>query len=178
MLFDRSEWERIKWVFFPWPKEFLWKEFPLHYQAGFDNCDGDWVLGMAIDQIFHEEQAVNVLDVLSRSNSALVTFQKFSFVLWDKYYSKADYALAMNKKKYKQLGFGKTEVDNDWVYPIFVKGKDEDGVGYGVTVPSSLVVRSGIPFYNYDAVFRTKEMQAEHFWRLSKARHKWKGDVS
>lgn len=177
LYFHPSDWQKIKWVMLPWPYEFHWREFPLHYQEGLKHCTGDWVFAMCIDYLFHENDFARVREKLANSVSPLISFQKTSLLFGGKYFSKGQYPLAMNMRMYPNLGFGKPEGDNsgDWVYPIFVDGYDDDGVGLGKHVPQEYVERTDICYWNYDATFRNKTLQTEHFWRLAMARHATKG---
>jgi hypothetical protein len=175
LLLSTERWEKIKWVDRPWPREWPWIQFPLCYMDALKECTGDWVLVMPIDQIFHENDLSKVREFLNKTEAPLATFQKYSFVTWNKFFQKGEYPLALNMRLYPDLGFGKAQIATDLAYPIMVQGKGEDGLPYGITVPDNMRAKSGIPFYNYDCTFRTKEVEKDIFWRASKAKHSYTG---
>lgn len=141
-----------------WPKEFDWLQISRSYQKGYDACTGDWVLFADLDFLFHEKDFENIRQVLSSHPSApALSFYKYQFILPDRYNIKSRRVIAINKAKFgdriKMNGGGdlcQTTLDGKHLTP-------DD------------VPESGIAFYNYEKILKTKEQIMDDVGRMERA---------
>ena len=60
-----------------WPDEFRWDYIGKVFQEGFDQSNGDWVINMPIDNLFHENDAKYIKDFIFKQKiSRQLHFQK------------------------------------------------------------------------------------------------------
>lgn len=168
---------KIKQVFCPWPWEWSWEQLPKAMNFGLDSCTGDWVIRCDIDYIFHENDIPTIRKMLDASPLSIVaTFQKFSFVLKDMFYQKGGLPIAINALATGPMyGFGQaTNTETDLCYPIRITGENEKGIPTGEYEPEKFS-KLGLPVFNYDYTFKTKEATSTEFYRFSKAYHRYFG---
>ncbi len=170
---------RIKEVMMPWPYEWSWEELPKHLNMGLQEATGDWVVRVDADYVFEEGTRAILDDELGRlGTTPVATMQKFSSVLWNKFYQKGSVKMVINKKDASNVVFGKDK-DNytDLCVPIYwdMKTYDEKGIPVGQAVPDGDCGRTHVRVFNYDYTFKTKEFTADEFYRFSKAHEKYFG---
>lgn len=158
-----------------WPYEWSWEELPKHLNAGLEEASGDWVIKCDIDYIFHEKDMAEIRRRLEKTIAPIATFQKYSFITKDRFYEKGGIPIAINKGRYgMKYQFGQAiNTDTDLCYPIRVENA-KDGVPYGY-YDENEHTKLGMPFYNYDYSFKTKEVALEEFWRFAKAYQRYFG---
>lgn len=160
-----------------WPYIWNWRELPLHLNAGYGQCTGDWVIKCDIDYIFHEKNIDEIKRRLNRASGCdIATFQKFCFVTSNKYYEKGDIPIAINKRRTKNLyGFGEAiNAETDLCYPIRIAGKNKQSIPKGYYSPH-LHTKIGLPVYNYDYTFKDIETTKDEFFRFSAAYRRYFG---
>lgn len=150
-----------------WPKEFSWEFIGQQFQRGYEACDGDWVIRMDIDSIFHEQDFRKIRYALEFYNDChAVTFFKRQFIVPDRYNVKSRLLLAVNKKRYgDRLRFDgggdlcQVTVDGNYLEP-----------GH-MFVPSVK-----IPIWNYECLLKTKHQLLEDKGRFARAWHRKFGE--
>lgn len=168
-------------VSYMWPWNFDWVEIPKHMNCGLEALDTDIRIRCDSDYVFHDldiSEIRNGLFDMYDKGYEVVTMQKFSFVLRDRYYEKGKLPIVVNAgllgDKKIRLGIDRNQ-KTDLCYPVVVEGVGDGGLYYG----SSKSIKFGYsPFavYNYDYSFKTKEQTIDEFWRFSEAYHSYYGE--
>lgn len=151
-----------------WPWEYSWEEFPRHNNAALEKATGDWVMRMYVDYLIHEKDFVKLRESMELNNYAAITMQKTS-IYKDRYYSKGNIVVGLNKKDFPHLRFGQilNQVNDDLdkvVAPLFT---DERGVPVG-KLPWP-IGNSGVALWNFDYTFKTREQCHEQFAQAARA---------
>lgn len=169
--------KNVKVVYLPWQHNWSWEQLPKAMNAGLEACTGSWVIRCDRDYIFHEKDISAIRAKLEQlEDYPVATFQKFSFVLHDRYYEKGRVPIAINKGKFPNYKFGQaTNTKTDLCYPIKVTGKNDKGIPEGLYEPKKFG-NVGLPFYNYDYSFATKEYTKNEFWRFAQAYQRYFGE--
>lgn len=141
-----------------WPQEFDWPIIGEHFQRGYEQSNGDWVIHLDTDFIFHQKDFGKIRQALKDYPKATgVSFYKHQFIQPDRYNLKSRLALAVNKK-----AFGdriKFNGGGDLCQPTL------DGEEFNLDeIPSSQV-----PFYNYEKILKTKEQIMDDVGRMERA---------
>lgn len=144
-----------------WPEEFSFEFIGKVFQEGFDKSKGDWVIHMDIDNFFHEKDIIKLKKILLKcKDQPAVSFPKYQIFTPDRFHLKAKMCIALNKKLYPNIlmnGGG------DVCQPT-LQGKllDPTNTPY-----------ARIPIWNYDTVFRTKEIIAKDRARFARAWYRY-----
>ncbi|KKM17062.1 hypothetical protein LCGC14_1679540 [marine sediment metagenome] len=167
---------RLRIINLPWPDKWHWSELPVHLNAGLEAATGVWVIKTDIDYFFHEKDMPTIRFGLNEAeNYAIAGFQKRGIINRNRYYNKCDLPVAINKASMgSAIKFGiDPDQETDWCFPVMVNGektfKNGNKVPLGKVAPENLAYGVGIPIWNYDAFFRTKEVQKKEFWRFAQA---------
>ena len=147
-----------------WPKEFQWDYIGKTFQEGFDKSIGDWVLWMDLDNMIHEKDFQYIKNLLANNfEKPAVGFPMRQIFTPDRYQMKTIKCLALNKKKFPMI---KLNGGGDLCLPTInnklIKVKD--------------LQISKKPVWNYDTVFRTKEIIKSDRLRFAKAWYAYFGD--
>lgn len=145
-------------IYYKWPREFDWLQISRSYQKGYDACTGDWALFADLDFIFHENDFDRIRQVMQdNSDKPALSFYKYQFIAPDRYNIKSRRVIAINKAlvgdRVKMDGGGdlcQTTLDGQHLTP-------DD------------VPESGIPFYNYEKILKTKEQVMDDVGRMERA---------
>jgi len=147
-----------------WPDEFSFELIGEVFQEGFDKSQGDWVIHMDIDNFFHEKDIHKLKKALRKyKNEPAVSFPKYQIFTPDRFHLKAKMCIALNKKLFPNIlmnGGG------DICQPT-IQGKllDPTNTPY-----------ARVPIWNYDTVFRTKEIIAKDRARFARAWYRYFND--
>ena len=147
-----------------WPEEFEWDYIGKTFQNGFNKCSGDWVIRMDLDYFFHEKDFSYIRKFLKKNiNSPAVAFPQYQFFTPDRFQVKTKICIALNKKYYPEI---KLNGGGDLCMP---------------TLDSKLLINSDmpqakIPLFQYDSMFRTKEIIASDRARFARAWHSYFGE--
>lgn len=140
-----------------WPYEFNWNYIGETFQEGLDKCSSDWVIRMDIDYFFHEKSFSTIRNALKRFNNfPVISFPQYQIFTPDRYQIKTRLCIAFNKRKFPNIklnGGGDltlATLDNKLLNP-------------------NLVPNINAPIYQYDSVFRTKEIISEDRARFARA---------
>ena len=139
--------------------EFEFSDFGPMFDDGFDKANGDWVIKMDIDTLIHEKDFKKLYQALNYySEYPAISLRKFQFFTPKRYHTKSRMGMILNKKKFKNIKF------------------NGGGDGCDPTVNNNHineknVPRVNIPFWNYDSVFKTKEVISNDRARFARA---WK----
>lgn len=140
-----------------WPNEFKFNLIGETYQEGFEKSKGDWVIRMDLDYFFHEKDISNIRNILeANNNSPAVSFPQYQFFTPDRFHIKTVICIALNKKNFPNIiqnGGG------DLCLPTLNNKR---------ILPSNTPMAK-IPIWQYDSVFRTKEIIAEDRARFARA---------
>jgi len=140
-----------------WPKEFKFDLIGKYYQKGFDESSGDWVLRMDIDYFFHQNNLDKLRKYLIKNSDApAVSFPQYQFFTPDRYQIKTRLCIAINKKKYPNVKFNG---GGDLCLPTI----DEK------IINPRKMPNINVPIYQYDALFRTKDMISKDRARFARA---------
>lgn len=156
----------LKELHYKWPKEFSWEFIGQQFQRGYEACTGDWVIHADLDFIFHERDYRAIRMACENNPDApALSFWKFQMYQPDRYNLKSRLIIAVNKGKYgDRIRF---DSGGDLAQPSL----DEK------YIEPSDVPESGIPFYNYDFLTKTRDQVTDDVGRMDRAyeRHfgKW-----
>tara|TARA_B100001250_G_scaffold13960_1_gene12218 strand:- start:36429 stop:37250 length:822 start_codon:yes stop_codon:yes gene_type:complete len=149
-----------------WPQEFSFELIGEIFQQGFDKSNGDWVIRMDIDYFFHEKDKEKLINSLNKyPDQPALAFPQYQFFTPERYQIKTRLCLAINKKKFPQIKFNGggdlclPTLNNKVIEPVNVKNVN-------------------IPVYQYDSMFRTKEIIKEDRARFARAWHRRFGEYS
>ena len=140
-----------------WPYEFTWDHIGKTFHEGFEKTSGEWAIRMDLDYFFHEKH-INILrDKLKKYNEyPAVSFPQYQIFTPERYQVKTKLCIAINKKKYPNI---KLNGGGDLCDPT-LNGKQ---------IKHSDVPFVNIPVWQYDSVFRTKEVISDDRARFARA---------
>ena len=140
-----------------WPVEFTFSDIGKFFQEGFDKSTGDWVFRMDVDYFFHENSIGFLKNSLKNfSNYPAVAFPQYQFFTPDRFQIKTKLCIALNKKHFPNI---KLNGGGDLCLPTL----------NGKLIKNNSVPQSRIPVYQYDSVFRTKEIISRDRARFARA---------
>ena len=129
-----------------WPDSFSWDYIGKVFQEGFEKSTGDWVINMPIDNLFHEKDLVYIKNfIFQNKEQPAIAFPKRKFFTPDRFEIKTRDVLAMNKKDYPNI---KLNGGGDLCLPTL----------NGIEIKAKDVPNAKAALWNYDTVFRTKEI--------------------
>jgi len=140
-----------------WPEEFTWDHIGKTFQQGFEKSSGDWCIRMDLDYFFHQEDMNYIRNFLKQNtNFPAVAFLKKQFFTSDRYQLQSKICIAVNKKHYPNV---KLNGGGDLCFP---------------TINNKLINVNEVPLctkpvWNYDMMFKTKEIIAKERLRFGKA---------
>jgi hypothetical protein len=140
-----------------WPSEFNFDYIGKVFQDGFDQSTGDWVIHMDVDNLFHENDKKRIRKVLKYyEDYPAIAFPKFQFFRPDRFNLKSKMCIAVNKKRFPQIKFSG---GGDLCQP---------------TIDNKLIKPDKIPYekiiiWNYDSMFKTKEIISKDRARFARA---------
>lgn len=170
----RPQSDKIKYIDYKWDYEWIWDEFPKHYNAGLAACSGDWALKFDVDYIFPENWVDDLRPELLRfGDQPTVSFSKYSAVLARKFYMKGQSTLAVNRR-FDNACYGISDNKETDLCEVILQTGEERGLPKG-SVPEG--GRSALFFYNYSYTFKTKDVAAEEYFRFSRAYKRWYGET-
>ena len=147
-----------------WPDEFKFDLIGKYFQKGFNETKGDWIFRMDIDYFFHEKD----LDRLRKSVKKYeaypaIFFPQYQFFTPDRYQIKTRLAVALNKKRFPNI---KLNGGGDLCLPTL----DNKVLNF------SNLPNVNIPIFQYDSLFRSKEVIANDRARFARAWFREFGD--
>ena len=144
-----------------WPEEFSFEYIGTTFQEGFDKSNSDWVIRMDIDNFFHERDILKIRKVLQKhKDKPAIVFPKFQIFTPDRYDIKAKMCIAYNKKQFPNI---KLNGGGDLCQPTLD----------GQQLLHKDFPTAKIPIYQYDSVFRTKEIISHDRARFARAWHRY-----
>ena len=147
-----------------WDYEFSWEKIGNVFQEGFDKSDGDWVIRMDLDYFFHEKDVDLFRETLKENiDSPALSFPKHQIFTPERYNLKSKICMAFNKKMYPNI---KLNGGGDLCQPTLS----------GEEIKPIDVPEATMPIWNYDTVFRTKEIISEDRARFARAWNKYFND--
>jgi len=140
-----------------WPKNFSWEIIGKTFQNGFDKCQSDWVIRMDIDYFFHEQDFKKIRKALDKFwDYPMIAFPQYQFFSHDRYQLKTRIGLAFNKKNFPLI---KLDGGGDLTLATL----------NGKLIEPKSVPNLSVPVYQYESIFRTKEILREDRYRFAKA---------
>lgn len=141
-----------------WQQEFSWEFIGKQFNHGYKKATGDWVIHCDIDMIFHQKDFAKIRQALKDyPSSPAVSFYKWQFIQPDRYNLKSRLLLAVNKKSFgDRITFSG---GGDLCQPQ-LDGKDLD---------LNEVPQSGVAFYNYEHMLKTKGQVMDDVGRMDRA---------
>lgn len=140
-----------------WPDEFSFSHIGKTFQEGFDKSSGDWVVQMDIDNFFHEKNIDQFKTILQKYNDLpTITFPKYQIFNPDRYHIKSNMCIALNKNKFPNIKMnGGGDLCQPTIDDVLLRPEDFPLVK--------------IPIWNYDSVFKTKEVISKDRARFARA---------
>ena len=140
-----------------WPDEFAFEHIGKTFQEGFDKCNNDWAIRMDLDYFFHEKDLSKIRKILTENTeSPAVSFPQYQFFTADRYQIKTKICVALNKKYFPNI---KLNGGGDLCLPTL----------NGERIHPKKVPFFRIPLFQYDSMFRTKEILAQDRARFARA---------
>jgi hypothetical protein len=144
-----------------WPYEFSWDYIGKTFNESFELATGDWVIRMDLDYFFHEKNFQGIRNILSKNfDKPAVAFPKVQFFTPERYALKTNIVIAYNKKNFPHI---KLDGGGDLCLPT-INGKE--------ILPSDVPI-SNIWLWNYDSMFKTKEVIAKDRARFARAWYRY-----
>ena len=140
-----------------WPYEFKFDIVGKFFQEGFNKSTGDWAFRMDIDYFFHEKDLNKLKRALKKNEDMpAIAFPQYQFFTPDRYQVKTRLCIALNKKRFPQ---------------IKLNGGGDKCLA---TINNKIInfreiPNVNIPIYQYDSMFRTREIIAEDRARFARA---------
>ena len=172
--------KELKVVDVSWSYEWNWIELPRHLNAGLDECTGDWVIRFDIDQLMSKTEFSNLKQEIEKkcpSDVDVVSIQQMNTIYKKRYHLKVGKHIILRNSAKKKIRFGKMiggktdlcqlvevkeyEKVNDYKLPVGIK-------------PAHF--RTGRHFWNYNYLFKTKELALEELMRFSRAHERYFGN--
>ena len=148
-----------------WPYEFSWDYIQTVFQEGFDKSTGDWAFWMDIDTMFHEKSFEKIKEELKKyGDSPAIAFPKYQIFTPDRYHMKTHLVVALNKKIFPYI---KMNGGGDKLQPTI----------NGNLIEIWNIPKSTEPVWNYDSIFRTKEIIKEDRARFARAWNRYFKDL-
>jgi len=140
-----------------WPYDFSWDYIGKTFNEGFKKSTGDWVLRMDIDYFIHENDMKKIKQILKKYNEyPAICFPQYQFFLPNRFQLKTRLCIALNKKKYPNIELnGGGDMCLATLNSKLITARD--------------VPNTNIPIYQYDSMFRNKNVIAEDRSRFAKA---------
>ena len=129
-----------------WPEEFEWQQIGEYFQEGYNKASYDWVLRMDLDYFFHQKDLSSIIKFLKTNEDVpVVSFPQYQIFTPDRYQVKTKLCNAFNKKIFNKI---KLNGGGDLCQPTLD----------GQQLLHKDFPTAKIPIYQYDSVFRTKEI--------------------
>lgn len=147
-----------------WKYEFSFDQIGKVFQEGFTKSSGDWVIKMDIDTIFHENDFERIKYYLEKyKNFPGICLVKNQIFTPDRFHTKSRMCFILNKKKFPNIMLnGGGDLCDPTLNNQLLNEKN---------VPSI-----NVPFWNYDSVFKSKDVIAEDRARFARAWNRHFGD--
>jgi hypothetical protein len=140
-----------------WPEEFEWQQIGEYFQEGYNKASYDWVLRMDLDYFFHQKDLSSIIKFLKTNEDVpVVSFPQYQIFTPDRYQVKTKLCNAFNKKIFNKI---KLNGGGDLCQPT-LDGKQLLHKDFPT---------AKIPIYQYDSVFRTKEIISHDRARFARA---------
>ncbi len=147
-----------------WPYEFSWDLIGKTFNESYQKATGDWVIRMDLDYFFHENDFKTIRKELSINfDKPAIAFPKIQFFTPDRYALKTNIVIAYNKKNFPEI---QLNGGGDLCLPT-LNGKE--------ILPKDVPI-SKIWLWNYDSMFKTKEIISEDRSRFARAWFRHFGD--
>jgi|TARA_Y100000389_G_scaffold43936_1_gene38665 hypothetical protein len=144
-----------------WPEEFSFDLIGKVFQEGFEKSSGDWVIRMDLDYFFHEKNLKQIKGFLkTNSDAPAIAFPQYQFFTLDRYHVKTKLCIAMNKKKFPDII---SKGGGDMCQPTLNNSQ----------ILASSVPQIKVPIWQYDSMFRTKEIISNDRARFARAWHSY-----
>ena len=147
-----------------WPYEFTWDYIGKVFNESYKKASGDWVIRMDLDYFFHEKDFAEIRKTLNENfDKPAIAFPKYQFFTPERYNLKTNIVIAYNKKHFPNI---ELNGGGDLCLPT-INGKE--------ITPSDVPI-SKIYLWNYDSMFKTKQVIAEDRARFARAWFRYFGD--
>lgn len=144
-----------------WPYEFSWELIGETFQEGFEKTSGDWAIRMDIDYFFHQNSIKNLQNSLKKySDFPGVIFPQYQFFTKDRFHLKTRLCVALNKKRFKNI---RLNGGGDLCLATL----------NGELLSVNNLPNLNIPIFQYDSMFRTKEIISEDRARFARAWYRY-----
>lgn len=144
-----------------WSYDFSWPTIGEHFQMGYEQCNGDWVVHLDSDFFIHENNAIELREAFDQNkDSPALSLWKYQFIQPDRYNLKSRLVVAVNKKKFgDRIRF---DSGGDLCQPSLD----------GKYIQPDSVPEARVPFYNYEKLCKSKSTVKEDVSRMDHAYHR------
>ena len=140
-----------------WPVEFDWGIFNKIYQNGFDKCSTDWVMRMDLDYFIHQNDIPKIRSSLKKySEYPAIVLPQYQFFTSNRFQIKTKLCILLNKRKFPEI---KLDGGTDRMLATL----------NGELLTYKNVPQLRVPIWQYDSMFRTKEIIGEDRARFARA---------
>ena len=140
-----------------WPEEFSWDHIGKTFNEGLKKSTGDWAIRMDLDYFFHEKDMEYIKNFIIENNDQIaIAFPKRQFFTSDRYQLQSKVCLAVNKKKYPEI---ELNGGGDLCFPTLNKR----------LINVDEIPLCNAPIWNYDMMFKTKEIIENERLRFGRA---------
>lgn len=165
-LYGEKARDTTKNITYVWPRKFSWDFIGQQFQRGYEACTGDVVIHADLDFIFHEQDFNSIRqaaqEMLDNGEPAR-SFYKYQFIQPDRYNLKSRLVIMVNKRDYgDRIKFNS---GGDLCQPSLD----------GNELSPDEVKESGIAFYNYEKLCKTKEQILDDVGRMDRAYNSYFG---
>lgn len=145
-----------------WPQKFSWNIIGQHFQKGYEQATGDWVMHADLDFIFHEKDFDAIRRACENSpDEPALSMYKYQFILPDRYNLKSRLVILVNKKKFgDRIRF---DSGGDLCQPSL------DGLYMNPTY----LPEAGVPFYCYEKLVKTETQIKDDVIRMADAWYRY-----
>lgn len=147
-----------------WPEEFNWDHIGKTFDEGLKKSSGDWAIRMDLDYFFHEKNIQDLRKKLKEfDNYPAVAFPQYQIFTFERYQVKTNLCIAINKKKFPNIVLnGGGDLCMPTLNNKLLRFQD--------------LPNTKIPIFQYDSMFRTKEVISKDRARFARAWYKYFND--
>lgn len=145
-----------------WPQKFSWNLIGQHFQKGYEQATGDWVIHADLDFIFHEKDFDAIRKACEQHpDEPALSMYKYQFILPDRYNLKSRLVILVNKGKFgDRIRF---DSGGDLCQPSL------DGLYMNPTY----LPEARVPFYCYEKLTKTEEQVKDDVVRMADAWYRY-----
>lgn len=145
-----------------WPEKFSWNLIGQHFQKGYEQATGDWVLHADLDFIFHEKDFDTIRQACEQHpDEPALSMWKYQMILPDRYNLKSRLVMLVNKAKFgDRIRF---DSGGDLCQPSLD----------GLYINPTYIPEAKVPFYCYEKMTKNEEQIRNDVVRMADAWYRY-----